>query len=167
MEERKDQLWRVPKPTFSDQLFFPLSTGKLGDFVQPAFENPVQAEAGYEPKQGEDCCGWPCFLSCGTCQKKRHTAFLLGDKINHLGDANTREKKYSLSRSFQLNFHPALCPASAWPRRQAQHPKVSRAPKRVKPQGNGQVPETGTSHTAAKAAGSCAPPRSSQNYKKW
>jgi len=78
---------------FWSTLFFSLSTGKPGDFVQPAFENPAQAEAGYEPKQGEGRCGQPCFLSCGTCQKKRHAAFLLEGEINHLGGETTREKK--------------------------------------------------------------------------
>lgn len=53
----------------------------------------MQAGAGYEPKQGEGCCGHLCLLSCGTCQKKRQAAFLLEGEIYHLGNANTREKK--------------------------------------------------------------------------
>lgn len=48
----------------------------------------------------------------------------------------------------------------------AQHPKVSRALKHVRLQGNGWAPETGTSRTTAEAAGSCTLPRSSQNYRK-
>lgn len=48
MEERP-VVTRTQAEIFWSTLFF-LPTGKPRDFVQPAFENTVQAEAGYEPK---------------------------------------------------------------------------------------------------------------------
>lgn len=150
---------------WSTLLFFFLSTRKPGGFVQPAFENPAQAEAGYEPKQGEGCCGQPCFLPCGTCQK-RHAAFLREREINHLGDANTREKEQGLLRHSHLQVHPPLTqhlPGLAGRLSTQRSPGLwSMWSCRGRAGCQGQAPP----HTSAKAAGCCAPPHSSQNYKK-